>query len=95
MELDREAYRRYVESASSIYELLLRGHLWLEAALSALIEVRAEVPEALDLERVRLTVIGYGRVGFFGGVVRRGFVLRGLRGVDRSCSSPPILAACC
>jgi hypothetical protein len=52
MAIDSTVFVEHVVSPGTAFEILLRGHLWVEALLNQLIEAEAKDPQALDLERM-------------------------------------------
>jgi hypothetical protein len=50
--INRQQFEQHLFAPDTSFEVLLRGHLWTESLISALLEVSAADASALDLDRI-------------------------------------------
>ena len=52
MEIDVEQFEQHIFEPESAFEILLRGHLWIENLVQRIIEIKIVNTEVLDLDRM-------------------------------------------
>jgi hypothetical protein len=52
MEIDAERFEHHIWEPESSFEILLRGHLWIESLIQRIIEINIVNAGVLDLDRM-------------------------------------------